>query len=287
MIPQLDINMNSMKNGLYIVSTPIGNLGDITIRAIEILKKSDFILCEDTRVSKKLLSKFNIKSNLISNHKFNEKKNIIRIINILESNKIVSLISDAGTPAISDPGKIIVNECIKNKINIFPIPGSSAVTAAVSVSGFSDKYYFHGFLPEKKNEIKKDLIFLSELTCSIVFFISSKKIDKIIGELKFFFKGRKVVICKEITKYYEEYFRSSVKNLNKFEDNLKGEITVVISEKKEDIKKLVNLDESDKKKIKKLMNKLSVKDIASLISEKKNISKSKIYNYCLQIKNAK
>ena len=226
----LQLDKNKFKNGLYIVSTPIGNLGDITLRALEVLKKSDFILCEDTRVSKKLLSHYNIKNNLISNHKFNEKSNIDKFINILKSNKILSLISDAGTPSISDPGKLLINECIIHNINIFSVPGPSSVLASISVSGFSDKYYFHGFLPEKKNEIKKDLIFLSELTCSIVFFISSKKIDKIIDELKFFFKGRKVVICKEITKYYEEYFRSSVDNLRKFNQKIKGEITVVISD---------------------------------------------------------
>ena len=282
MYPEID--KNKMKKGLYIVSTPIGNLGDISFRAIEILKNSDFILCEDTRVSKKILSKFNIRVNLISNHKFNEKSNVLKIINILKSNKLVSLISDAGTPAISDPGRIIVEECIKNKIEVFPIPGPSAVSTAISISGFSDRYYFHGFLPDKKSTIIKDFDILSKLHCSIVFFISSKKINKIIDLLKKYFDKRNIVICKEITKYYEEYFRSSVKNLNKFEDNLKGEITVVISEKKEDIKKLINLNESDKKKIKKLMNKLSVRDISSLISEEKNISKKKIYNYCLQIK---
>ena len=282
MYPEID--KNKMKKGLYIVSTPIGNLGDISFRAIEILKNSDFILCEDTRVSKKILSKFTIRVNLISNHKFNEKSNVLKIINILKSNKLVSLISDAGTPAISDPGRIIVEECIKNKIDVFPIPGPSAVSTAISISGFSDRYYFHGFLPDKKSTIIKDFDILSKLHCSIVFFISSKKINKIIDLLKKYFDKRNIVICKEITKYYEEYFRSSVKNLNKFEDNLKGEITVVISEKKEDIKKLINLDESDKKKIKKLMNKLSVRDIASLISEEKNISKKKIYNYCLKIK---
>ena len=282
MYPEID--KNKMKKGLYIVSTPIGNLGDISFRAIEILKNSDFILCEDTRVSKKILSKFNIRVNLISNHKFNEKSNVLKIINILKSNKLVSLISDAGTPAISDPGRIIVEECIKNKIDVFPIPGPSAVSTAISISGFSDRYYFHGFLPDKKSTISKDFDILSKLDCSIVFFISSKKINKIIYLLKKYFDKRNIVICKEITKYYEEYFRSSVKNLNKFEYNLKVEITVVISEKKEDIKKLINLDESDKKKIKKLMNKLSVRDIASVISEEKNISKKKIYNYCLKIK---
>ena len=148
MYPEID--KNKMKKGLYIVSTPIGNLGDISFRAIEILKNSDFILCEDTRVSKKILSKFTIRVNLISNHKFNEKRNVLKIINILKSNKLVSLISDSGTPAISDPGRIIVEECIKNKIDVFPIPGPSAVSTAISISGFSDRYYFHGFLPDKK-----------------------------------------------------------------------------------------------------------------------------------------
>ena len=281
----LQLDKNKIKNGLYIVSTPIGNLGDITLRALEVLKKSDFILCEDTRVSKKLLSHYNINNNLISNHKFNEKSNIEKFINILKSNKILSLISDAGTPSISDPGKLLINECVINNINIFSVPGPSSVLASISVSGFSDKYYFHGFLPEKKNEIKKDLIFLSELTCSIVFFISSKKIDKIIDELKFFFKGRKVVICKEITKYYEEYFRSSVDNLRKFNQKIKGEITVVISEK-ENLKISSNkLSESDIKKIKKLINKMSIKDIVNEITFRNKIPKKIVYNYCLSLKN--
>ena len=281
----LQLDKNKIKNGLYIVSTPIGNLGDITLRALEVLKKSDFILCEDTRVSKKLLSHYNINNNLISNHKFNEKSNIEKFINILKSNKILSLISDAGTPSISDPGKLLINECVINNINIFSVPGPSSVLASISVSGFSDKYYFHGFLPEKKNEIKKDLIFLSELTCSIVFFISSKKIDKIIDELKFFFKGRKIVICKEITKYYEEYFRSSVDNLRKFNQKIKGEITVVISEK-ENLKISSNkLSESDIKKIKKLIYKMSIKDIVNEITLRNKIPKKIVYNYCLSLKN--
>ena len=113
MIPQREKKINELKYGLYVVSTPIGNLKDITLRAIEILKQSEYILCEDTRVSKNLLEKYNIKSKLISNHKFNEKKNLNKIINLLEDKKVISLISDAGTPCISDPGSVIVRECIK------------------------------------------------------------------------------------------------------------------------------------------------------------------------------
>ena len=281
----LELDKNKIKSGLYIVSTPIGNLGDITIRALELLKKSDFILCEDTRTSKKLLSYYNISNSLISNHKFNEKSNIEKFINILKSNKILSLISDAGTPSISDPGRLLIRECVNNKINIYSVPGPSSVSASISVSGFSDKYYFHGFLPEKKGEIKNDFNYLSKLNCSVVFFISSKKINRIIDDLKIYFKGRNIVICKEITKYYEEYFRSSVDNLKKFNQKIKGEITVVISEK-ENLKISSNkLSESDIKKIKKLIDKMSIKDIVNEITLRNNIPKKIVYNYCLNLKN--
>ena len=133
---------NQVKSGLYVIATPIGNLGDITLRAIEVLKKSKYILCEDTRISKNLLEKYDIKTKLLSNHKFNEKKNLSKIIEILKTNCIVSLISDAGTPSVSDPGAILINECIINEINIFPMPGASAVSSAVSISGFSPKFFF-------------------------------------------------------------------------------------------------------------------------------------------------
>ena len=140
-----------IKKGLYLVSTPIGNLEDITIRAINILNKSDYILCEDTRTSKILLQKYDIKSKVVSNHKFNEKKNLPKVLDLLKKGSIISLISDAGTPGVSDPGSILVNECIKHKIDIFPLPGPSSVTSAISISGFSEKFFFYGFFPEKKN----------------------------------------------------------------------------------------------------------------------------------------
>jgi len=284
---QSDIKINDYKKGLYVVSTPIGNLGDITLRALEILRKSDYILCEDTRVSKKLLSKFNIYSNLISNHKFNEKKNLQKIINILKKEKIVSLISDAGTPTISDPGRILINECIKNEINVYPSPGPSAVSAAISISGFSDQYYFYGFFPEKKGKIHKDLKVLSELDCSIVFFISAKKINRVIEPIKEFFSNREIVICKEISKFYEEYHRSNINQLNYFEKTLKGEITLVISQKKVNKNASKNLSESDKKKIQQFIKKLTIKEITNLINEGTNVSKKVIYNYCLKLKNEK
>tara|TARA_Y100000590_G_scaffold41969_1_gene44727 strand:+ start:2858 stop:3715 length:858 start_codon:yes stop_codon:yes gene_type:complete len=278
-------NINKLKPGLYCVSTPIGNLGDITLRALETIKNSDLILCEDTRVSKKLLDKFEIKKKLISNHKFNEKKNLNMIIELLENNKIISLISDAGTPAISDPGKIIIKECIKKKIDIYSIPGPSAVTAAVSISGFSDKYFFCGFLPEKNKDIESLFHSISKLNCSIVFFISPKKITRIIDILKEYFINRDILFCREITKYHEEYIRSSVKNLSNINILEKGEITVVISENKNLDLNLKELEESDKKKIRNLINKMTIKDIIKRIRERKKIPKKLIYNYCINLKN--
>ena len=209
-----DQNLNNLKPGLYCVATPIGNLGDITLRALEIIKNSDLILCEDTRVSKKLLNRYKISKKLVSNHKFNEKKNLSLVLELLEKNKIISIVSDAGTPTISDPGKLLINKCIEKNINIFSVPGPSAVSAAVAVSGFSDKYLFCGFLPEKKTELNKLFSSISNINYSIVFFISPKKISKITDLIKKYFFNRNILICREITKFHEEYIRSSIKNLS-------------------------------------------------------------------------
>jgi len=286
MIVNLTIpNNKNLKNGLYVVPTPIGNLSDITIRAIEILKNSDYILCEDTRVSKKLFDKYEIKSKLISYHKFNEKKNLNKIINLLVNKKIISLISDAGTPTISDPGNLLINECVKKNIEIIPLPGPSSVSSAISISGFSEKFFFYGFFPEKKKKLLEDLNILTNLDCSIVFFISPKKINKIIPFLKEKFIGREIVICREISKYYEEFIRSEISDLGKLDTNIKGEITLVISEKKNGNKFSHLLSESDKRNISKLINKLSIKEIIKLINKENKISKKLIYDYCLKLKN--
>jgi len=277
--------LNKVKPGLYCVATPIGNLGDITLRAINILKNSDVILCEDTRVSKKLLNHLKINKELISYHKFNEQKKIKQILGLLRENKIISIISDAGTPTISDPGKILIKECIKEGLDIYPIPGASAVSASISISGFSDKYLFLGFLPEKKRDLTNQFKKVSQIGCSIVFFISPNKFDKIKDQLSIFFSDREILICREITKFYEEYQRCSVKNLDKLSINKKGEITVVISEAKIEEKKLNQLEESDKKKIKKLLKTKTTKNIVEIINEKKNIKKKIIYDYCLKLKN--
>ena len=278
---------NKVKNGLYIVATPIGNLTDITLRALDVLKKSDFILCEDTRISKNLLDRYEIKSKLISNHKFNERKNLSKIIDILKSDHVVSLISDAGTPSVSDPGAILINECVANNINIFPISGASAVSTAVSISGFNEKYFFYGFFPEKNNKLKEDFEKLANLNSCIVFFISPRKFNKSIKNIKYYFSGRKILICREMTKFYEEYTRVNVDDLEPFVPDPKGELTVVISEKLKEKNSSLILKESDKKNIQKMIKKLSIKDITDLISQNTDVPKKEIYNYCLKLKNEK
>ena len=276
-----------IKKGLYLIPTPIGNLGDITFRAVEILKNSDCILCEDTRISRNLLNKFDIKSKLISNHKFNEKKNLSYIIELLKKDNLISLISDAGTPGISDPGAVLVRECVKENLNIFPLPGPSSVTSAVSISGFSEKYLFYGFFPEKEKTLKEDFEILSNLNTSIVFFISPKKINKIIPSIKNNFSGRNILICREMSKFYEEYIRCKVDELKIFDKDPKGEITIVISEKEDNKKNDSFLRESDKRNINKMIDKLSIKEITNLISQNNKVSKKIIYNYCLKLKNEK
>jgi len=287
MIIHTENKNNKIKSGLYIVATPIGNLGDITLRALEVLKKSDYILCEDTRTSKNLLDKYEIKSKLISNHKFNERKNLLKITEILKSDCIVSLISDAGTPSVSDPGAILINECLANKIDIFPISGASAVSTAISISGFNEKYFFYGFFPEKNIKLKEDFEKLSNLDSCIVFFISPRKFNKSVKNIKHHFSGRKILICREMTKFYEEYIRADIDNLEPFESDPKGELTIIISEKNKEKKLSKILNESDKKNIQMLIKKLSIKDITDLISQNSDVPKKEIYNYCLILKNEK
>ena len=287
MILDTESKNNKDKIGLYIVSTPIGNLKDLTLRAINILKKSDYILCEDTRTSRNLLGRYEIRSKLISNHKFNEKKNLSKIIGILKSDCIVSLISDAGTPSVSDPGALLINECVANNIDIFPIPGASAVSTAVSISGFSEKYFFYGFFPEKNNKLKEDFEKLTNLNSCIIFFISPRKFNKSIKEIKYYFSGRKILICREMTKFYEEYIRKDIDDLEPFKPDPKGELTLVISESAKEKKSSINLKESDKQNIEKMIKKLSIKDITNLISQNTDVPKKEIYNYCLKLKNEK
>ena len=273
-----------IKPGLYLVSTPIGNMQDITLRAINLLKKSDIILCEDTRRSRKLLSYYKIRKTLQPYHKFNEKKISENIVNLIKKNKIISLVSDAGTPTISDPGKILVNRCLEENLSVYPIPGASAVTSAVSILGFTDQYLFYGFLSKSKNELENELKNLSNLNYSLVFFIPGSEINFYISKFKIFFSGRQILVAKEMTKIHEKFFRTEVEKLELMNENIKGEFTVVISKKINEKKLKKEITESVKVEIIKMLKKYSHKDVVEYIAKKENLPKKTVYNFCLKFK---
>jgi 16S rRNA (cytidine1402-2'-O)-methyltransferase len=277
--------MKLLPNSLYIVSTPIGNLDDITFRALEVLNNSDIILCEDTRRSLKLLNHFKIKKKLVSYHKFNERKQVKNIIEYINQGKILSLISDAGTPMLSDPGRILINDCITNKIKVIPIPGVSAITTAMSISGFKDQFLFYGFLPKTEKELEKELSILSQNSFSQIFFIPALKLNFYIKKFQKYFSGRKIIIAKELTKIHEAFFRDSVDDFNLLETTLKGELTIVISEKT--IKNNKINEEKIVNKAKKYLKKYSLKDTVDLIFESEKINKKEIYKLCIKVKNEK
>ena len=220
---------------LNIVPTPIGNLEDITLRSLDTLKNSDYILCEDTRVSKKLLNKYNIEVQLVSFHSFNEHKTVQKHINQILDGKVVSLISDAGTPSISDPGFLIVRESIKNNIEINCLPGATALIPAIVNSGLSsERFVFEGFLPTKKGRNKRIKNLVDEKR-SIVIYESPKRILKLINDLMGFLgEDRKASISRELSKIYQENIRGTLKELyDKLENiNIKGEFVIVIDGKK-------------------------------------------------------
>ncbi len=273
---------NQLSPAIYVVSTPIGNLSDITFRAIEVLKKSDYILCEDTRHSLKLLNFYNIKNKLISFHKFNEKKNCDEILNDIRNGKSISLISDAGTPLISDPGEFLIKSARSLGIKVIPVPGPSATIAAISVSGFDTKFYFYGFLSKKNNERDKELEILSKINSSIVLYLPARDLKKYLNQFLLFFRDKPIFIAREITKLHETYLSGTADELIKIisKDDFKGEITLVIDNKSVD-STVSNIDL--KNEIKLLLNKMSSKDIAEYLAVKFKMSKKTIYQSIIDL----
>ena len=274
---------NHLDPGLYVVSTPIGNLSDITLRALDVLKQSDYVLCEDTRHSLKLLNFYKIKKKLVSFHKFNETKKCKEIFDDIEGGKIISLISDAGTPLISDPGEFLVKLAREKKIKVIPVPGPSAVTAAISVAGFSSKFFFFGFLSKKTKERTKELESLCKVASSIVLYLPARDLKKSLEDFKIYFENRMIFIAREITKLHETYLSGTAEELleNIGANDLKGEITVVISDKSVDLEKAedINLEYE----INLLINKMSSKDMAEYLAKKLKISKKIIYQNILDL----
>ena len=253
---------------LYIVSTPIGNLKDITIRALSILKNCDIIACEDTRVTRKLLSSYEIKSkNLISVHEYSSQQKLIFLIDKIKKGKSIALVSDAGTPIISDPGIKLVILAINNGIKITPIPGPSAVTASLVGSGLtSDKFLFVGFLPNKKNQRINELNKYKKVDFLLIFYESAKRIKKTIIDMFSVFGNRRCVIARELTKYYETFYRGDLNKFKKIKINLKGEITIIISSAVNGKNKSDISDDGIEKIILFAKKKLSTKDLSELLS---------------------
>ena len=280
--------MKSSKGNLYLVSTPIGNLKDITFRAVEILKNVDTILCEDTRVAKKLLNHYNIEGkNLISYYEPVEEKVIPKIIDLLKSGKDIALISDAGTPTLSDPGYKLVKKAVKEDINIIPIPGAFAGAVALSASGLpTDKFIFLGFLPNKEKKKREVLEKFGSLNTTLIIYESPHKLLKTLSLIKELFPEADTVVAKELTKIFEKFIRGNINDvLNYFKENeeiIKGEFVILIYPNIED-KKVSEEKILDEAKILKKEG-LKTKEIAKNLAKKYNLNKNEIYNLLIKHK---
>ena len=275
-------NSEPESNVLYIVGTPIGNLQDLSIRALNILENVSLIACEDTRQTRKIMSKFNFSNNLISFNKHNSQNKIPGIINELKSGKSIALVSDAGMPSICDPGEDLVKAAKYEGIRVICIPGPCAALTALVSSGLpSSKFIFEGFLPKKKNERKEILFEIMKSKKTTILYESPHRFKKLLIELKQLCGGeRKIQILRELTKRYEEHIGNNINEVIKFfeDKEIKGEITIIIggSDKPETI----GYDEVNLKRELHLLVKagLSLSSASKYLAKKENITKSIIYN---------
>lgn len=263
------------KGKLYLIPTPIGNLEDITLRAINTLKEVDIVFAEDTRETLNLLKYYKISKKIESCHKYSEMKNKDKIISILLSGKNIGYVTDRGTPLISDPGNVIVEECIKNGISVIALPGPNALLPAINMSGLSnEKFLFYGFLNSKKSQAKKELENIKNIEYTIIFYESPFRILDTLKLIYDIFGNRKVALVREISKLYEEVNRNELSNIIENFTPIKGEIVLIVEGNKE---KKENIDY--KEEIKYFIDKgYSKRDAIKKVSEIYNISKNKIYN---------
>ncbi len=279
--------MNNVTNSLSIVATPIGNLEDISYRAVRILKECDIIICENPKHSLKLLNKLGIKKKLFALHDYNEEKIIVQIESSLQ-NKNCVLISDAGSPLISDPGYNLIQYCIKNKIMTTSIPGPSSIISSLQLSGLPlSEFTFFGFIPKSKNKLEELIKQLSKEKRTSVFFVSNHKLLIFIEMLEKFMPERSISICKELTKINEFVFRgvsSKVKkDILQKKENLKGEFVAVVNgetQKKHDFEDI----ELYRMELKKMVAKFSLTDIVEIVHKFTKINKNKIYKWLLDLK---
>ncbi len=283
----MDIQNKQNSNGtLYIVATPLGNLEDITFRAIKVLKNADLIAAEDTRHSKKLLSHYNIRTKLVACHEHNEMNKTPRIIAQLKKGLDIALICDAGTPGISDPGYHLVKTVAKEKLPIIPIPGCSAVIAGLSVSGLpTDSFLFLGFLPKKQQKQRQTIKALSNQSATLIFYESPRRIKTLIANIQKLLGDRKACLAREITKLHEDYIRG---NLSYIQQNLegkeivKGECSLFVQGQVED--QTITEDQLEKIVIKRLADTdLGTSDLARQISKEFNLSKKKVYDTIIKL----
>jgi 16S rRNA (cytidine1402-2'-O)-methyltransferase len=272
----------SFDKGLYVTATPIGNLGDISRRALDLFGSADFIICEDKRVSGKLLSYYEIKTPMISYHDHNSQAVMPKLIDELKAGKTMALITDAGTPLISDPGYKLVNECRNQGIMVTSLPGASAVLCALTCAGMAtDKFFFSGFLPSKTVARKKEINKLSKIPATLVYFESPKRLLASLKDLREVLGNRSAAVCRELTKLYEEIRKDNLDNLIEHYEGLqtpKGEIVVLIEQGKE--KKLVNdLDSA----LDDALKKLSVKEAVFAVTYMTGRKRKEVYKRALEL----
>jgi 16S rRNA (cytidine1402-2'-O)-methyltransferase len=266
-----------MFGNLYIIPTPIGNMRDITFRAVNTLKDVDYVFAEDTRVTSMLLKNLNISKKIESCHKYSEMKNKDRIIKLLKSEKNIALVTDRGTPLISDPGNIIVTEAIKNNINVIALPGASALLPALNMSGLSnERFLFYGFLNSKESIAKKELIKLKNFGYTIIFYESPHRIKKTLSILLSILGDRNIALVREISKIYEEVTRDKISNILENCDRIKGEIVIVV-EGSTVIEENIDYTQLVKNLLKTGMSK---SDAVKNVAKEYNISKNKLYDIC-------
>ena len=272
----------SFDKGLYVTATPIGNLGDISRRALDLFGSADFIICEDKRVSGKLLSYYEIKTPMISYHDHNSQAVMPKLIDELKAGKTMALITDAGTPLISDPGYKLVNECRNQGIMVTSLPGASAVLCALTCAGMAtDKFFFSGFLPSKTVARKKEINKLSKIPATLVYFESPNRLLASLKDLREVLGNRNAAVCRELTKLYEEIRKDNLDNLIEHYEGLqtpKGEIVVLIEQGKE--KKLVNdLDSA----LDDALKKLSVKEAVFAVTYMTGRKRKEVYKRALEL----
>ena len=280
--------MENIKSGLYIVATPIGNLNDISIRAIETLKNADLIICENPKHSIKILSKLGIKKKLISLHDYNE-TNVIRRVENLIKKQVIVLISDAGSPLVSDPGYKLVKYFIENKTYVTSIPGATSIITALQLSTIPmNQFSFLGFAPKTKKKLQDFLKQILDSNQTSVFFASSHRITICLNEMVGILKNRKIAVCKEITKLNEKIFIGSPKkNLAEIEKEAKnklGEFVIVVEGKKKHSKINDFINTEMENKIKKLLEKFSLTDVVEIVHKISYIGKKEIYKKALKLK---